>query len=218
MDATRTIPIVIGASGDPVLLGFVASIRRPGGNVTGVAIRGETLSAKRLQLLKQAFPGIASASVLRNPQNVAAASYLHATRVAAETLGLRLAPFAASTPEELRALGAADLARSDSLVVLPDAMFCNQRATIVALGQTARMPAIYPEREYADDGGLVAYGPNIPDGFRLAAATSIAFYAGPNPVTCRSTSRPSSTSSSTCGQRARSASRSLLIFSQPPMR
>src|SRR6516162_867041 len=70
MDATRTVPIVIGAGGDPVHLGFVASISRPGGNVTGMTIRGETLSSKRLELLKQAFPRIASVTVLMNPKNV----------------------------------------------------------------------------------------------------------------------------------------------------
>jgi putative tryptophan/tyrosine transport system substrate-binding protein len=170
VDATRTIPIVIGAGSDPVHLGFVASISRPGGNVTGMTIRGETLSSKRLELLKQAFPRTASVSVLMNPKNVSTALSLSATEEAARALGIRVVPLAASTPDELRALNSADLARSDGLAVLPDAMFWNNRAVVIAAAQAARRPAIYPEREYADDGGLIAYGPNIPDSFRRAAS------------------------------------------------
>jgi putative ABC transport system substrate-binding protein len=169
MEATRTIPIVMGAAADPVLLGFVASIRRPGGNVTGMTIRAESLSGKRLQLLKQACPGIANVCVLMNPLSPSNPGYLRVTREAAETLGIRIATLAAGTPEELRALNAADLGRSDALVVHADGMFWNQRATILALAQAAGRPAIYPEREYADDGGLMAYGPNIPELFRRAA-------------------------------------------------
>jgi putative tryptophan/tyrosine transport system substrate-binding protein len=168
-DATHTIPIVIGAAGDPVHLGFVASIRQPGGNVTGMTIRGEALSSKRVELLKQAFPRIASLSVLINPKNVSMSLSLHATKEAAGTLGIRLVPLTARTPDELKALSSSDLTGSDALVVLPDAMFWNHRATIIAVAKAAHLPAIYPEREYADDGGLIAYGPNIPDSFRRAA-------------------------------------------------
>jgi len=170
MDATRTVPIVIGAGGDPVHLGFVASISRPGGNVTGMTIRGETLSSKRLELLKQAFPRIASVTVLMNPKNVSTPLSLNATEEAARTLGIHVVPLATSTPRELQAINSADLTRSDALAVLPDAMFWNHRSTIIAVAQKARWPAIYPEREYADDGGVIAYGPSIPDSFRRAAA------------------------------------------------
>src|SRR5262249_42068074 len=160
----------IGAGGDPVLLGFVASISRPGGNVTGMTIGGTALNGKRLQLLKQAFPGITTVSVLMNPRSPSAAGYLSSTRQAAEALGIRVTTLPASPPEELRALGAADLAATDALLLLPEAMFWNQRATVLALAQTAGRPAVYPEREYADDGGLIAYGPSIPDAFRRAAS------------------------------------------------
>jgi len=123
IEATRTIPIVIGAASDPVLLGFVASISRPGGNVTGMTIRGETLSSKRLQLLKQAFPGIASVSVLINPKNISTSLSLKATEEAARTLGISFVPLTVGTSDELRTLSAADLTRSDALTVLPDAIF-----------------------------------------------------------------------------------------------
>jgi putative tryptophan/tyrosine transport system substrate-binding protein len=168
-DATRTIPIVNGASGDPVYLGFAASIRRPGGNVTGMTIRGDVLSSKRLGLLKQAFPAIASVSILVNPKNPQTPLLVGATEEAARAGGIRIVPLQAATPDELRALSSADLTGRDALAVLPDATFWNHRATILALAQAARVPAIYPEREYADDGGLIAYGPNIPDSFRRAA-------------------------------------------------
>jgi putative ABC transport system substrate-binding protein len=168
-DATRTIPIVIGAAGDPVLLGFAASIRRPGGNVTGMTIYSDTLSSKRLELLKQAFPAITSVTGLINPTNQSTPLSLGAAEQAAKALGIHFRQLAASTPEELRAFNAADLIGADALAVLPDAVFWNHRATIIALAHAARRPAIYPEREYADDGGLIAYGPSIPDSFRRAA-------------------------------------------------
>ena len=168
LDATSTIPIV-GVSGDPVLLGYVASIRRPGGNTTGVSIRGEALSGKRVELLKLAFPAMASVSVLMNPKNPSASLNISAAKEAAGTLGIRFVSVGASTPDELRALSSADLAGSDELAVLSDPMFWNRRATIIALAEAARLPAIYPEREYADDGGLIAYGTNIPDCFRRVA-------------------------------------------------
>jgi ABC-type uncharacterized transport system substrate-binding protein len=111
---------------------------------------------------------IASVSILIDPKNPQA-PLLGATEEAARALGIRIVPLQVATPDELRALSSADLTGRDALAVLPDAMFWNHRATIIALAQAARVPAIYPEREYADDGGLIAYGPNIPDSFRRAA-------------------------------------------------
>jgi putative tryptophan/tyrosine transport system substrate-binding protein len=169
VDATRTIPIVIGASGDPVVMGFVTSIRRPGGNVTGMSARVEVLSGKRVSLLKLAVPAITSISTLMNPRSLAAASALSAAEDAAGALALRIHPLRVSTPDELRALSPADLAGTDALLVLAEPMFWNNRATVIALASAARLPAIYPERECADDGGLISYGPNIPDLFRRAA-------------------------------------------------
>jgi len=180
-NATRTIPIVMGAASDPVALGFAASIRRPGGNVTGMTIRADALSSKRMQLIKQAFPAIASVAVLMNPKNTSAPLSLNAAKEAAGLLGLHIVELAATTPSELHALRATDFAGADALVVLPDAMFWNHRATVVALAQAANRPAIYPEREYADDGGLIAYGPNIPDSFRRAAGYVDRILRGANP-------------------------------------
>jgi putative ABC transport system substrate-binding protein len=169
VDATGTIPIVIGVSGDPVVLGFVTSIRRPGGNVTGMSARVEVLSGKRVSLLKLAVPAITSISTLMNPRSLSAASALSAAEDAAGALALRIHPLRVSAPDELRALSPADLAGTDALLVLASPLFWNNRATVIALASAARLPAIYPERECADDGGLISYGPNIPDCFRRAA-------------------------------------------------
>ena len=176
--ATRTIPIVMGATGgDPVALGLLS---RPGGNVTGTHFLSG-LSEKRLQLLKQAFPGAQRVAVLANPTGAMSVSEMPKADTAAARIGIRLVSLAASTPAELRALAPAALSGSDGLLVMPDGMFWNNRATIIDLASKARVPAIYPEREYADDGGLIAYGANVPEHFRLAAGYVDRILRGANP-------------------------------------
>jgi putative ABC transport system substrate-binding protein len=141
-DATRTIPIVMGATGgDPVALGLAKSFSRPGGNVTGTQFL-TGLSDKRLQLLKQAFPGAQRVAVLADPTNAISVSEMPKAEMAASRIGLRLVSLAASTPAELRALAPAALSGSDGLLVMPDAMFWNNRATILDIASMARMPAI----------------------------------------------------------------------------
>ena len=167
--ATHSIPIVMGTTGgDPVALGLAKSLSRPGGNVTGTQFLAG-LSEKRLQLLKQAFPGAQRVTVLANPKEAIDISEMPKAEMAAARMGVRLVPLAASTPAELRALTPAALSGSDGLLGVPGGMFWNNRATIIDLASRARVPAIYPEREYADDGGLIAYGPNVPEHFHLAA-------------------------------------------------
>jgi putative ABC transport system substrate-binding protein len=166
---THTVPKVQGAGGDLVRAGLAASLARPGGNVTGFTILTDEPSGKRLQLLRQAVPTIKSVTVMLDPTSVVTPPQLRATEDAAAAHGIRLAKLPISTPEEVDALRPAALADSDSLVVLPGAMFYNHRATIIALAAAARVPAIYPSREFADDGGLIAYGPNVPRAYRRAA-------------------------------------------------
>jgi putative ABC transport system substrate-binding protein len=179
--ATRTIPIVMGASGgDPVALGLAKSLSRPGGNVTGTYFLSG-LSDKRLQLLKQAFPGVQKVAILANPKGAISVSEMPKAEIAAAQIGIRLLSLAASTPAELRALGPTALSGSDGLLVMPDAIFWNNRATIIDLASKARVAAIYPEREYADDGGLIAYGANVPDHFRQAAGYVDRILRGTNP-------------------------------------
>ena len=167
--STRTIPIVMGACAvDPVGLGMAKSLSRPGGNVTGTFfITG--LSDKRLQLLKQAFPNIQKVAVLTNPKAAISVSELPKAELAAARIGIRLLSLEVSTPTELHALEPTVLSGSDGFLVMPDAVYWNNRATIIDLASKARVPAIYPEREYADDGGLISYGANVPDHFRQAA-------------------------------------------------
>jgi putative tryptophan/tyrosine transport system substrate-binding protein len=167
--ATRTIPIVMGATGgDPVALGLAKSLSRPGGNVTGTQFF-TGLSEKRLQLLKQAFPGTERVTVLANAKEAISVSEMPKAEMAAAQTGLHLLSLTASTPAELRALAPGALSGSDGLLVMPSGVFWNNRVTIIGVASMARVPAIYPEREYADDGGLIAYGPNVPEHFRLAA-------------------------------------------------
>src|SRR5215467_2452851 len=179
--ATRTIPIVMGASGgDPVALGLAKSFSRPGGNVTGTQFL-TGLSDKRLQSLKQAFPGAQRVAVLANPTGAISISEMPKAEMAASRMGLRLVSLAASTPAELRALAPAALSDCDGLLVMPDGMLWNNRATSHGIACMARVPAIYPEREYADDGGLIAYGPNVPAHFRQAAGNVDRILHGANP-------------------------------------
>src|SRR6202047_4723458 len=128
--ATRTIPIVMGATGgDPVALGLAKSLSRPGGNVTGAHFLSG-LSEKRLQLLKQAFPGAERVAVLANPKDVFSVSEMPKAEMAAARMGMRLLPPAATPPAELRALAPAALSGSDGLLGMPGGMFWNNRATI----------------------------------------------------------------------------------------
>jgi putative ABC transport system substrate-binding protein len=167
--ATRTIPIVMGVTGgDPVALGLAKSLSRPSGNVTGMNFFAG-LSEKRLQLLKLAFPGIQRVAVLANSNDAFSVSEMPKAETAAARIGVRLLPLAATTPVALHALEPSALSGSDGLLVIPGAMFLDNRAVIIGLASMARLPAIYPEREYADDGGLIAYGPNVPEHHRQAA-------------------------------------------------
>jgi putative tryptophan/tyrosine transport system substrate-binding protein len=166
---THKVPIIQAAGGDLVSAGLAASLSRPGGNVTGFTISAEEPSAKRLELLKRAFPKIRRVSVILDPTSVATERMFRATESAAAALDVELRKVPIGTPEELDALNVGALAGSDGLVVLPGAMFWNRRVAIITLAAAARVPAICPEREYAVDGGLAAYGANIPDTFRRAA-------------------------------------------------
>jgi hypothetical protein len=156
-DATSTIPIVGGLGADPVAAGLVRSFAHPGGNVTGFATIGIELSGKRLQLLKETFPAISRVAALWNPA-LANPSTLRVSEEVARTLGLQLRRIDINGPDEIAAgFETATSGSAEALFVEADAMFWNERARIVALAAKYRMPAIYPEREYVDDGGLVVY-------------------------------------------------------------
>jgi putative ABC transport system substrate-binding protein len=166
----RTTPIVIGALGaDPMELGLADSLARPGRNVTGFTIIAPELAVKRVDLVRTAFPAAAGVTVLLNPSKAGAEELLRLTENAAHSLGLGVARVEAVNPEALHSLTPEALGHGGAVLVLTDAMFWDRRREIVALVTAARVPALYPEREFADDGGLMAYGPSVPDNFRRAA-------------------------------------------------
>ena len=180
-EASPTIPIVTAVGNDPVSLGFAASFNRPGGNVTGLGHRPAELMGKRLQLLKYAFPGLTRVAVLVNPRGGNGAAALRIVRPAADALRIQLTIVEAGDPDLLRALTPAAFAGAEGLITVPDAMLWNQRRVVVALAAAAHLPAIYPEREFTDDGGLIAFGANVPESFRRAAGYVVCILKGAKP-------------------------------------
>jgi putative ABC transport system substrate-binding protein len=167
---TTTVPIVFATSGDPVSSGLVASLAHPGGNATGLSILSPELSGKQLELLKAAVPNGSRVTVLYNPVNPAAGDALKATREAARTLSLELQLLEVRQPKELPgAFSALTGWRAAALLVLPDPVFGNELAQISRLAADNRLPALYVRREFAEAGGLLAYGPSFSDNYRRAA-------------------------------------------------
>jgi putative ABC transport system substrate-binding protein len=169
-DATRTIPIVMAQSDDPVGSGFVAGLARPGGNITGLTTMSPELSGKRLELLKEVVPRVSRVAVLWNAANPVAALELTETEVAARVLGVKLQPLKVKGPNDLGpAFSAMTRERSGAVIVLPDFIFFDHRARLVDLAAKSRLPVIYEGREFADAGGLMAYGPRYDELFRRSA-------------------------------------------------
>jgi putative tryptophan/tyrosine transport system substrate-binding protein len=168
--ATRKIPIVMVAVVDPVATGFVASLARPGGNITGLSLLSAELSGKRLELLKEVVPGVSRVAVLWNPTNPSNVLQLGATKAAAQALGVQLHPLEVRGPQDVEsAFQAATRGRAGALIALDDPLIITYRTRIVALAAKNRLPAMYGLTGYAKAGGLITYGPNIPDLFRQAA-------------------------------------------------
>jgi putative ABC transport system substrate-binding protein len=168
--ATRTFPIVFPAASDPVASGLVTSLARPGGNVTGLSFFTPELVGKCLELLTQAVPGISRVAVLWQPGERPEKNMLKGAEVAARALGVRLQFVEARGPDDFdRAFSEMAGARAGALTVVTSTMFFIERRRLVDLAEKNRLPAVYPWREYADAGGLMAYGPNVADLFRRAA-------------------------------------------------
>ena len=168
--ATTKIPIVMVAAGDPVKLRFAASLARPGGNLTGATAISAELAAKRLTLLKEAVPKASRVSVLVNPANPFH-SVIFATMVdAAPPLHFTVHSIEARTRTEIeRALAQVTRERVETLVVLADSLFVSERVLIADLAAKKRLPTMFTYRQDAEAGGLMAYGPNLPEMFRRAA-------------------------------------------------
>jgi putative ABC transport system substrate-binding protein len=161
--ATSTIPIVFGVGSDPVQLGYVASLNRPGGNVTGVTSLSSELVGKRLGILHELLPQAARFGLLGNSKNLASEFVVKEAQAAARAIGATIEVFDASTSRDIDAAFArlADEKRVQGLVVTNDPFLFAQRVQVAILAARYAVPAIYPFREQADAGGLLSYGPNL---------------------------------------------------------
>jgi ABC-type uncharacterized transport system substrate-binding protein len=165
--ATGTIPIVANFSTDPVSSGLVASLNRPGGNITGMSFFTAELEPKRLSLLRLLVPQATTLGVLLNPTFLAATEQLRGIEEAMRALGLQPRVFRASTDGEIEAaFNSISQQRIPAVFVAGDPFFSSRRDKLVALAAQHAVPAIYNFREYTDAGGLMSYGINLPDGYR----------------------------------------------------
>jgi ABC-type uncharacterized transport system substrate-binding protein len=170
--ATTTIPIVMGATGaDPVAAGFVASLARPEGNITGLSLLAAALDGKRLELLKEVVPGLRRVAVLQNPDFPEARNRWRDAEATGKSLGVRLQAWEVRSPQEIETtFSAVDRARPNALLVFSDpAVLERHRGRIIALAIKYRLPAIYPWRSYVEEGGLMVYGPSLFDMHRRSA-------------------------------------------------
>jgi len=171
--ATRTVPIVFTAVANPVAAGIVTSLARPGGNLTGLASLGSELVGKRLELVKQAVPGVSRVAVLWLPGALGERTEKDmrtGADVAARALGVQLQFVEARDPADFdRAFSDMTSARADALTLLPSNMFLREHRRLVDLAAKNRLPAVYGSREFVDAGGLMSYGANQVDLYRSAA-------------------------------------------------
>ena len=166
--ATKTIPIVMGAVGDPVLTGLVNSLSRPGGNITGLTLATTEMNVKRLEFIKAILPRSTRVAVLANPDSLS--SWRPAMEAAARSLGLTLHTAEARRADDLDGAFSQMLkAQVAAVVVLPDPILFAHRARVIALAAKSQLPAVGEASEYAAAGGLMAYGPRITENFRRAA-------------------------------------------------
>jgi len=182
--ATSTIPTVFGVNEDPVRLGLVASLARPGGNATGINILSGELVAKRLELLRELVPGAARVAVLVNPTDATnAESTLRDVEPAARAIGLQIQVLNASTSREIDAAFATFVReRPDALFVAATAFFVSRRVQLANLASRHAVPAAYSTREIAEVGGLMSYGSNVADAWRQAGIYTGRILKGANPA------------------------------------
>jgi putative tryptophan/tyrosine transport system substrate-binding protein len=182
--ATSTIPIVFAVGQDPVTMGLVASLARPGGNATGINFFNQEAVAKRLGLLHDLVPKAVRIAVLVNPANAwATEAALREIREAARALGLQIAVLKASTRPEIEA-AFATLARdrADALLVAPDSFFAGRPVQFVTLAAHHRIPSAYTQREFVEAGGLMSYGTDIPDMYRQVGVYTSQILKGVKPA------------------------------------
>jgi len=181
--ATTTIPIVFAAGSDPVALGLVTSLGRPGGNVTGVTILGVELTAKRLGLLRELTPQATRFVALVNPHSVMADGIVKNVEASAPIFGLPVEILRASTDRELvAALSGLSQRAGAALLVTVDGFFFNRRALIVTLAARHALPTVYYSREYAEVGGLISYGVNVENVLELTGIYTSRILKGEKPA------------------------------------
>jgi putative tryptophan/tyrosine transport system substrate-binding protein len=168
--ATKTIPIVTPIINDSVETGLVASLARPGGNITGLTLISSQLSGKRLELLKEVVPRLSRVAVLSTPTAIGFPAQMTETKVAARALGVQLQPLEVRGSDDFeRVFQAATKEQAGALITLDDAFVFTHRTRIVKLAAKSRLPAIYGFREFVDAGGLMSYAANLSDMYRRAA-------------------------------------------------
>ncbi len=181
--ATITIPIVFTFGGDPVREGYVASLNRPGGNITGITWFNTLLSAKALGLLHELVPNAAVIAMIMNPKIPESARTLSDVEEAAQTLGRKLLVLNASVPSEIdTAFATLRQQRADALLIGADPFLTSRRQQIVALAARDAIPAMYPNREYVAAGGLISYGNDVPEGYRRAGLCVARILKGEKPA------------------------------------
>jgi putative ABC transport system substrate-binding protein len=172
--ATSTIPVVFAVNNDPVETKLIASVNRPGGNLTGVAYLGSELGAKRLGLMHEMVPKVTDFAVLAHPTYAASAPFISDVKAGARSLGLSIEIFNAATASEIDdAFAALSAHRLGALLIANHPLFTTRREQIIALAARYAVPAMYVQREFATAGGLVTYGTDLPEVYRLAGG-----YAG----------------------------------------
>jgi putative ABC transport system substrate-binding protein len=182
--ATATIPIVFTIGGDPVEAGLVASLNRPGGNLTGTTIMGLQMGPKRLELVRQLVPKSTAVAMLTNPNFPTASAEVRDVQDAARTLGIQIHVLNASTESEIdTAFTTIVQQRADALIVATDPFLLGQRDQLVRLAARQMVPTIYFLREFVEAGGLMSYGPNIANAYRQAGVYTSQILSGANPAT-----------------------------------
>jgi putative ABC transport system substrate-binding protein len=181
--ATPTIPIVMGFTGDPVGFGFVESLARPGGNITGLSSRSSELGGKRIELLKEAVPSVSSVFALWHQSSLALGTARKEMRDAARALGVKLQMKEVKDSENLgRAFSSVGKGPTSGVILLSGAFMTNNLKRIVDLAIKNRLPVVHALREFAESGGLMAYGPVRIDEFRRAAWYVDRILKGANPA------------------------------------
>jgi putative tryptophan/tyrosine transport system substrate-binding protein len=167
--ATNSLPIVFALPGDPVATGLVASLARPGSNVTGLSSQGTDLAAKRLEILREAVPGLRRLAIMGNAANPASVLDMSRVHAAARALGLDADIFEIRRAEDLVSAFETLKGHMDALYIPPDALINTYRIRINTLALGARLPTMHGARDYVEGGGFMSYGPSFSDQFRRAA-------------------------------------------------